>query len=83
MTPCPKNSTYVFFSQHLGDLGDLGLGSWAIKLIFWHYTWLILPMRLTDNQRNHGGSISPGGLKALDELLDLPYLDLHDFHTNY
>lgn len=26
----------------------------------------------TDNQRNHRGSISSGGFKTLDELLDLP-----------
>lgn len=31
---------------------------------------------LTNDQRNHGGAISPSGLKALDKLLHLPYLDV-------
>lgn len=30
----------------------------------------------TDNQRNHGGSISSGRFKTPDELLDLPNLDV-------
>lgn len=30
----------------------------------------------TDNQRDHGRSISSGRLKTLDELLDLPDLDI-------
>ena len=33
-------------------------------------------VELTDNERNHGRSISPGGLEALNQLLDLPDLDL-------
>lgn len=33
-------------------------------------------VELTDNERNHGRSISPGGLEALYQLLDLPDLDL-------
>jgi hypothetical protein len=32
--------------------------------------------RLTDDEGNHGGSISSGGFEALDELLDLPDLNL-------
>lgn len=31
---------------------------------------------LTNDKRNHRGSISPSGLKALDKLLHLPYLDV-------
>jgi hypothetical protein len=31
---------------------------------------------LTNNQGNHGGSISPGSLQALDQLLDLPDFDV-------
>lgn len=31
---------------------------------------------LTDNEGNHGCSITTRRLKALDELLDLPYLNL-------
>jgi hypothetical protein len=31
---------------------------------------------LTDNERNHGGSISPGSLKTFDQLLHLPDLDV-------
>lgn len=30
----------------------------------------------TDNERNHGGSISTSGFKTLDQLLDLPDLDI-------
>jgi len=30
----------------------------------------------TDDERNHGGSISTSGFKTLDELLDLPYFDV-------
>lgn len=33
----------------------------------------------TDNEGNHGGAVSSGGLETLDELLDLPYLDLRSF----
>lgn len=32
------------------------------------------PMLLTDDERNHGSSISSGGLQTPDELLHLPYL---------
>lgn len=32
--------------------------------------------RRTDDEGNHGGSISPGGLKALYELLHLPYFNV-------
>ena len=38
--------------------------------VFWHKE------KLTDNERNHGCAISPGGLEALDELLDLPDFNL-------
>lgn len=30
----------------------------------------------TDDERNHGGSIASSGLKALDQLLHLPYLNV-------
>lgn len=30
----------------------------------------------TDNERNHGGSISAGGFQALDQFLHLPDLDV-------
>jgi hypothetical protein len=36
----------------------------------------MLGLGRTDNERNHGCSISSGGLKTLDELLDLPDLNL-------
>lgn len=32
--------------------------------------------RHTNNQRNHGGSVSSGCFEALDELLNLPYFDV-------
>lgn len=35
-----------------------------------------LPPLLTDNEGNHGGSVSAGGFKTLDQLLDLPHLDV-------
>ena len=31
----------------------------------------------TDNEGNHGSAIASGGLEALDELLDLPDLNLY------
>lgn len=34
------------------------------------------PEQHTDDQGNHAGAISTGGLEALDKLLDLPDLDL-------
>lgn len=30
----------------------------------------------TDDERDHAGAVATGGLEALDELLDLPYLDV-------
>lgn len=30
----------------------------------------------TDNQRDHARAVATSGLETLDELLDLPYLDL-------
>lgn len=30
----------------------------------------------TDNERDHGGTISAGGFKTLDQLLDLPNLNV-------
>ena len=32
--------------------------------------------RRTDNERDHGGTISAGGFKTLDQLLDLPDLNI-------
>lgn len=32
--------------------------------------------RRTDNERDHGGTISTGGFKTLDQLLDLPDLNV-------
>lgn len=33
-------------------------------------------LRRTDDERDHAGAVTTSGLKALDELLHLPYLDL-------
>jgi hypothetical protein len=33
---------------------------------------------LTNDERDHGGSISSGGFETLDQLLDLPDLNLQD-----
>lgn len=35
-----------------------------------------LPCLLTNNERDHGGSVSAGGFKTLDQLLDLPHLNI-------
>jgi hypothetical protein len=32
--------------------------------------------RRTDDERDHAGAVAASGLKTLDELLDLPYLNL-------
>jgi hypothetical protein len=37
---------------------------------------IAIGVQRTDDQRNHGRSISSGSLKTLDELLDLPDLDV-------
>ena len=36
----------------------------------------MIETKRTDDERDHGGTVATGGLKTLDELLDLPYLDL-------
>lgn len=38
----------------------------------------IIGMQRTNDQRNHACAIATGGLEPLDELLDLPYLDLKE-----
>lgn len=78
-------SSYVFFGQHLGDTGNLFLRSCIVKSVFsCRSGWLpVLATRgrwwrggLTNDEGNHGRAISSGGFEALDQLLDLPDLDL-------
>jgi hypothetical protein len=65
--------THEFFSQHLCSARNLILG---------RCTWLVggalsgVQVSRTDNERNHGGSISTGGFETLDQLLDLPDLNV-------
>ena len=39
-------------------------------------SWTGAQTRHTNNERNHGGAIAAGGFKTLDQLLDLPDLDV-------
>lgn len=73
---------YVFFCQHLRGTRDLILG--GCHNISQHGGGLkpsvckrvALGCIHTDNERNHACAIATSGLKTLDELLDLPDLDL-------
>lgn len=38
--------------------------------------WTLTGERRTDNERDHGGTISAGGFETLDQLLDLPDLNV-------
>lgn len=72
----PGALSYVFFSQHLRGAGNLIFGSWMLLVL----TFLAEPARRsgkhTNDQRNHGGSVSSGGFEPLNELLNLPYFNI-------
>jgi hypothetical protein len=59
------------FGQHLGRARDLVLGRCACQ-------WPPCSQRglLTDDERDHGCAIAAGSFKTLDQLLDLPDLDV-------
>lgn len=63
---------YVFFSQHLRGARDLVLWSCHIVRLPDNVTSGLL----TNNEGNHGCSISAGGFKTLNKLLDLPHLNV-------
>lgn len=73
-----RHIAYVFFSQHLSDTRHLILGSCVIvsNSRSSECESGLQRAKRTDDERNHRGSISSGGLEALDQLLDLPDLDL-------
>ncbi len=69
-----KDRTCVFFSQHLRSAGDLILWGCSITLERIHIGQIWTPR--TNNQRDHGSSISSSRLQALDQLLHLPDLNV-------
>ena len=73
--------SYIFFSQHLGGARNLILGGYCDPVSTTQNNTIPFPFpadkgRLTDDERNHARAIAAGSLKPLDELLDLPYLNL-------
>jgi hypothetical protein len=72
---CERRFTHKLFSQHLRSARDLVLGRCASSAES--------PCALcrqgrarTDNERDHAGAVTAGGFEALDQLLDLPYLNV-------
>ncbi len=65
--------THEFFSQHLGGAGNLILGrcTWSVCGSFTG-----MQGSHTDDEGNHGCAISASGFEALDQLLNLPDLNV-------